>query len=98
MLICGHQGSFMIPNHLCSVGWTMNSFLALGWTISSPRKHASPETSPVMTLTIDIRFAAVEALSESASSNHFPLEGNVNCIALFNHEEIGSVSTTGAES
>lgn len=26
------------------------------------------------------------------------LEGNVNCIALFNHEEIGSVSTTGAES
>jgi aspartyl aminopeptidase len=25
-------------------------------------------------------------------------DGNVNCIALFNHEEIGSVSTTGAES
>lgn len=24
--------------------------------------------------------------------------GNINCIALFNHEEIGSVSTTGAES
>jgi hypothetical protein len=44
------------------------------------------------------RFAAVEALSESASSSLFPLEGNVNCIALFNHEEIGSVSTTGAES
>jgi len=44
------------------------------------------------------RFAAVEALSESASSGLFPLEGNVNCIALFNHEEIGSVSTTGAES
>ncbi|KAI0303216.1 aspartyl aminopeptidase [Russula brevipes] len=43
-------------------------------------------------------FAAVEALSESASSDRFPLEGNVNCIALFNHEEIGSVSTTGAES
>jgi aspartyl aminopeptidase len=37
-------------------------------------------------------------MAESASSNHFPLEGNVNCIALFNHEEIGSVSTTGAES
>ncbi|KAI9448226.1 aspartyl aminopeptidase [Lactarius indigo] len=43
-------------------------------------------------------FAAVEALSESASSGLFPLEGNVNCIALFNHEEIGSVSTSGAES
>ncbi|KAI0307348.1 aspartyl aminopeptidase [Multifurca ochricompacta] len=43
-------------------------------------------------------FAAVEALSESASSSFFPLGGNVNCIALFNHEEIGSVSTSGAES
>jgi hypothetical protein len=49
-------------------------------------------------MTINLSFAAVEAMSESASSNHFPLEGNVNCIALFNHEEIGSVSTTGAES
>ena len=26
------------------------------------------------------------------------LEGNVNCIALFNHEEIGSVSSSGAQS
>ena len=26
------------------------------------------------------------------------LEGNVNAIALFNHEEVGSVSSTGAES
>jgi len=43
-------------------------------------------------------FAAVEAIAETASSIHFPLDGNVNCIALFNHEEIGSVSTTGAES
>jgi len=43
-------------------------------------------------------YAAVEALSESAASRLFPFEGNVNCIALFNHEEIGSVSTTGAES
>ncbi|KAI0254368.1 aspartyl aminopeptidase [Lactifluus subvellereus] len=43
-------------------------------------------------------FAAVEALSDIASSSLFPLEGNVNCIALFNHEEIGSVSTCGAES
>ncbi|KAI0796575.1 aspartyl aminopeptidase [Abortiporus biennis] len=44
-------------------------------------------------------FAAVEALSTYGDSKLFPaLEGNVNCIALFNHEEIGSVSTTGAES
>ena len=49
-------------------------------------------------MTINLSFAAVEAMSECASSNQFPLEGNVNCIALFNHEEIGSVSTTGAES
>ncbi|EPQ59304.1 peptidase M18, aminopeptidase I [Gloeophyllum trabeum ATCC 11539] len=44
-------------------------------------------------------FCAVEALADIASSQSFPtLAGNVNCIALFNHEEIGSVSTTGAES
>ncbi|KAF6762716.1 aspartyl aminopeptidase [Ephemerocybe angulata] len=44
-------------------------------------------------------FCAVEAIAESVQANYFPtLEGNVNCIALFNHEEIGSVSTTGAES
>jgi len=44
-------------------------------------------------------FCAVEALAESATAQYFPtLEGNVNCIALFNHEEIGSVSTSGAES
>jgi aspartyl aminopeptidase len=49
-------------------------------------------------MTTVLRFAAVEAISDSVSSNRFPLEGNVNCIALFNHEEIGSVSTTGAES
>ncbi|KAG6857338.1 hypothetical protein H0H87_005641 [Tephrocybe sp. NHM501043] len=44
-------------------------------------------------------FCAVEAIAETASAQEFPtLEGNVNCIALFNHEEIGSVSTSGAES
>lgn len=44
-------------------------------------------------------FAAVEALSNFASAQSFPtLEGNINCIALFNHEEIGSVSSSGAES
>ncbi|TDL29383.1 aspartyl aminopeptidase [Rickenella mellea] len=44
-------------------------------------------------------FAAVEALVEHASLQSFStLEGNVNCVALFNHEEVGSVSSTGAES
>ncbi|KAJ3484345.1 hypothetical protein NLI96_g5712 [Meripilus lineatus] len=44
-------------------------------------------------------FAALDAIASFGTSQLFPtLEGNVNCIALFNHEEIGSVSTTGAES
>jgi len=44
-------------------------------------------------------FCAVEALAGTASSSAFPsLSGNVNCIALFNHEEIGSQSTSGAMS
>lgn len=34
----------------------------------------------------------------ASSSSFNVLDGNVNCIALFNHEEIGSVSTSGAES
>ncbi|KAF9816318.1 hypothetical protein IEO21_04183 [Rhodonia placenta] len=44
-------------------------------------------------------FAALDAMATFASSPSFSTaEGNVNCIALFNHEEVGSVSTTGAES
>ncbi|KAF8605288.1 aspartyl aminopeptidase [Ceratobasidium sp. AG-I] len=44
-------------------------------------------------------FCAVEALAQNVSANNaVPLEGNVNVIALFNHEEIGSVSNSGAES
>ncbi|KII95242.1 hypothetical protein PLICRDRAFT_48205 [Plicaturopsis crispa FD-325 SS-3] len=44
-------------------------------------------------------FCAVEAIADTVSSQAFPtLEGNVNVIALFNHEEIGSVSSSGAES
>ncbi|KAL1760052.1 peptidase M18 [Schizophyllum commune] len=39
-------------------------------------------------------FCAVEALASTPP----PATGNVSVIALFNHEEIGSVSTTGAES
>lgn len=46
-----------------------------------------------------LSFAAVEAIAGHVSTQAFPtLEGNVNCIALFNHEEIGSVSSSGAES
>jgi aspartyl aminopeptidase len=53
----------------------------------------------VITTLFLYRFAAVEALADVSSSNLFPtLEGNVNAIALFNHEEIGSVSSSGAES
>lgn len=52
-----------------------------------------------ISINYDHRFCAVEALAESVSFESFPsLEGNVNCIALFNHEEVGSVSSTGAES
>lgn len=47
-------------------------------------------------LLIMSRFCAVEAIAEVVQATS--LEGNVNCIALFNHEEIGSVSTSGAES
>ncbi|KAJ7068169.1 aspartyl aminopeptidase [Mycena amicta] len=44
-------------------------------------------------------FCAVEALAQSASApDADAFKGNVNCIALFNHEEVGSVSTTGADS
>ncbi|KAG8893839.1 hypothetical protein FRB99_001674, partial [Tulasnella sp. 403] len=44
-------------------------------------------------------FSAVEGLIRFASEISVgELEGNVNAIALFNHEEIGSVSSTGAES
>src|ERR1700733_3336447 len=44
-------------------------------------------------------FCAVEALADHVGSQSFStLEGNVNCIALFNHEEVGSVSSSGAES
>jgi aspartyl aminopeptidase len=46
-----------------------------------------------VSFTVVYSFCAVEALAEASAS-----PGNVNCIALFNHEEIGSVSTSGAES
>ncbi|KAH9940573.1 aspartyl aminopeptidase [Amylocystis lapponica] len=44
-------------------------------------------------------FCAVESLASHANSQAFSTqEGNVNAIALFNHEEIGSLSTSGAKS
>jgi len=44
-------------------------------------------------------FCAIEAMAKATPARNasFP-EENVNCIVLFNHEEIGSVSTSGAES
>lgn len=46
-----------------------------------------------------IRFCAVEAIADYSTSTLFPeVKGNINAIALFNHEEIGSVSTSGAMS
>ncbi|KAF7331840.1 hypothetical protein MKEN_00064100 [Mycena kentingensis (nom. inval.)] len=44
-------------------------------------------------------FAALEALTQNASATSASgFEGNVAAIALFNHEEIGSVSSSGADS
>ena len=75
----------------------MNLSSAPGWIIWCRRRYIFLNHY-LLPIAASSRFAAVEALSESASSSRFPFEGNVNCIALFNHEEIGSVSTTGAES
>jgi len=75
----------------------MNSYSVLGWITLFHRK-ALTYLMFIVDL-ISFSFCAVEALAETASASIFmSLEGNVNCIALFNHEEIGSVSTTGAES
>ncbi|EJD54591.1 aspartyl aminopeptidase [Auricularia subglabra TFB-10046 SS5] len=43
-------------------------------------------------------FCAVKALEYSVASNASLRGGNVNAIMLFNHEEVGSVSTSGAQS
>ncbi|KAG8880249.1 hypothetical protein FRB97_000961 [Tulasnella sp. 331] len=44
-------------------------------------------------------FSAVEAIIRSSSQSSLQeLEGNINAIICFNHEEVGSVSSTGAES
>jgi aspartyl aminopeptidase len=37
-------------------------------------------------------------VDHASSADFATLSGNVNCIVLFNHEEVGSVSSTGAES
>ena len=75
----------------------MNSYSVPGWITLFHRKALAD-----LMINVDpssFSFCAVEALAETASADIFPsLEGNVNCIALFNHEEIGSVSTSGAES
>ena len=69
------------------------------WTTLILRKHILFFCSYFLCSKIVIfSFCAVEALAESAPAGYIPSEGNVNCIALFNHEEVGSVSTSGAES
>lgn len=48
---------------------------------------------------ISSSFAALEAMATYATSDAFTSKGeHVNCIALFNHEEVGSISTSGAQS
>lgn len=87
----------MIPNLQPLGESTMNLFLAHAWIIWFLRKGCLVVINDQ--LSCSSRFCAVEAIAETASAQVFPtLEGNVNCIALFNHEEIGSVSTSGAES
>lgn len=53
-------------------------------------------------MTNTARYCALEALIESTSEESLAIaesqaEANINLIAMFNHEEIGSASTTGAE-
>ena len=75
----------------------MSSFSVRVWTTCFHRKLC--HRLSICTYTYGPRFCAVEALASHVGSPSFlTLEGNVNCIALFNHEEIGSVSTTGAQS
>lgn len=75
----------------------MNSFLVPAWTTCSHRKLC--HYLSISTTAYRSRFCAVEALADHVGNSCFlDLEGNVNCIALFNHEEVGSVSTSGAQS
>lgn len=79
----------------------MNSYSAHEWITLFPRKSPQPISfiAEFYGSMLWLRFCAVEALADSATAQSFPsLDGNVNCIALFNHEEVGSVSTSGAES
>ena len=77
----------------------MNSSSALEWTTYSLRMVFFHSYLFLILKGSFCRFAAVEAIAGPATAQAFPtLEGNVNVIALFNHEEIGSVSSTGAES
>src|ERR1700728_3092251 len=75
----------------------MNSSSAQDVTTSCLRELSDPRN--VSPLLIFSSFCAVEALADYVGTQSFStLEGNVNCIALFNHEEVGSVSSSGAES
>ena len=90
-------GRFTTPNPQFSVESIMNSFSVPDLTTSSHRKPVI--SSNVPSANLRPRFCAVDALADIATSKDaVDLEGNVNVIALFNHEEVGSVSMSGAES
>lgn len=91
-------GIYTIRNHLSSEASITNLYSVLDSTINTPRRFSQAIRKSLSYIQI-VRFCAVDALASFASSaNAAVLEGNVNCIALFNHEEIGSVSSSGAES
>lgn len=77
----------------------MNSFSLLEWITSFHRKSSFSRYGGHDKTDLLLSFCAVEALSQSVEGiASYDRKGNVNAIALFNHEEIGSVSSTGAES
>lgn len=89
----------MTRSQLLLVESTMNSFSVQEWTTLFLRKQILFFLSFISLNKAIFSFCAVEALAESATAQSFrTLKGNVNCIALFNHEEIGSVSSSGAQS
>jgi aspartyl aminopeptidase len=95
-LVC--SGIYTTRNLPFSGASATNLSSLLVWTTNFPRMCIK-SSFLLPTQLASCSFAAVEALAQWASSTSAtPLEGNVNCIALFNHEEVGSVSTSGADS
>lgn len=75
--------------------------LPRGWTTNSQRERHILISCVIalLTRTPVTSYCAVRAIIDSVQSKKVRPEGaNVNVIMCFNHEEIGSVSTTGAAS